>query len=466
MKRIEAMSTPAHWLETEKILYRYSSALERGDFAAVARVLELAQADPELEGMLLELNQAYLEAGASASLPEAPTAARPAPAGGFERLRRFFKSVFSGGNRPPAAPRPAAAPRPWAVLGAGALVLLLVAFGAFNIVGGLQRASQANGAFRELLSYAGNRHAPGIEKTVYPLPLVQAPAPTEAPAPTAAPAAIQAPVVRATVNVSGEAYPPPVAGAGGGGPPSQPYPVPQGVAPPGSQHMIVHNGSLTLVAADTRKTRDAIQALVNGMADQGAYVVSSYELNSGDANQPVVQMSLRVPAARFEASMDALAALAQRVDSRNESAQDVTAEYVDLSAQLEQLQAARQRLLEIMKEAKNTSDLLQAESQLTQRETEIASIQGRMKYLQATAQLSSIDVTINPSVLSQPLQPAGWSPAETARLALGRLVGGVQAFTDWIITFAIATLPWLLVAGLIVLGAWRLVVRRSRTGGG
>jgi hypothetical protein len=451
MKGINAMGATANSLAYEKILFRYSSALARGDFEAVAAVLELAQSDPELERMLLELNQAYTSASTQAAADEARAAGKREPAHWARRLRRFFKDLFSSGSRPPFPSQP------WAVLGAGALVLLLVAFGIFNMIAGLKRSSQFNGARGLLLNYGGTPQA--LAPTIYPPPLIQAPlstatpAPTWAPPPTEAPAATQAPAM-----VEGQPYPLP--GAGGRGLPAQPYPVPQAAVQPGSEHLIVRNGYLTLVVSDTRKTRDAIQELVTGMAGEGAYVVSSSEGNSGDAAQPAIQMALRVPAGRFKSTMDALAAMALRVEARSEAAQDVTAEYVDLAAQLEQLQAARQRLLEIMKEAKNTDDLLRAESLLTQRETEIASIQGRMKYLQQTAQLSSIQVTLNPSVLSQPIQPAGWNPAETARLALGRLVGRFQAFTDWLINFSIATLPWLLGLGLLVLAAWRLAIRR------
>ena len=43
----------------EKLLFRYSSALERGDFTTVAAVLHEAERDPALEQMILELNAAY-----------------------------------------------------------------------------------------------------------------------------------------------------------------------------------------------------------------------------------------------------------------------------------------------------------------------------------------------------------------------------------------------------------------------
>src|ERR1035437_760147 len=48
-------------LQREKMLYRYSTALERGDFETVAAVLKQAEKDPALERMILDINMAYQE---------------------------------------------------------------------------------------------------------------------------------------------------------------------------------------------------------------------------------------------------------------------------------------------------------------------------------------------------------------------------------------------------------------------
>jgi predicted ester cyclase len=45
--------------EREKLLYRYSELLERGDFEHIADILRVAEDDPELERAILEINAAY-----------------------------------------------------------------------------------------------------------------------------------------------------------------------------------------------------------------------------------------------------------------------------------------------------------------------------------------------------------------------------------------------------------------------
>lgn len=48
-------------LAREKVLFRYSSALQRGDFDIVAAVLHEAQDDPILERMVLDINAIYTD---------------------------------------------------------------------------------------------------------------------------------------------------------------------------------------------------------------------------------------------------------------------------------------------------------------------------------------------------------------------------------------------------------------------
>jgi hypothetical protein len=233
-----------------------------------------------------------------------------------------------------------------------------------------------------------------------------------------------------------------------------------------AERLIIRTGNISMAVKDTRAALATIEGMVESMAAEGAFVVSAEEHGGTEGSQPYITVSIRIPAPRFSQTMDRLAELAVNVNSRNESAQDVTEEYVDLEARLESLEAARQRLLEIMEEARNTKDLLEAEQQLTQREAEIESIKGRMQYLEQSARLSSIWIELQPHILSQPVGDE-WRPAETGRRAVDTLLDGLRGFGDFAIFFTIAILPWLLAIGLVillivVLIRWRARVRRAR----
>ncbi len=232
-----------------------------------------------------------------------------------------------------------------------------------------------------------------------------------------------------------------------------------------SERLIIRNGILRLTVEDTRATQKEVEKVVAELAGKGAFIVSSAERTNYEGQDPYIETTIRIPAEEFDAVMDRIAKLAVKVDERSETADDVTAEFVDLNTRLESLEAARDRLLEIMKQSATTEELLMAEQQLTQRETEIESIKGRMKYLSESARLSSITISLVPYLPSQPLDDT-WRPAETFRGAVDALVNSLRGFAEFLIIFVIAVLPWLAALGLIWWGVARVVrKRRERKAG-
>jgi hypothetical protein len=224
------------------------------------------------------------------------------------------------------------------------------------------------------------------------------------------------------------------------------------------ERLIIRDGYLSVSVEDTRAARNSIEQMVGEMAREGAFVVSASESGGTADSSPRISMQIRVPAHRFDEAMSRISDLAVEgtQPTRRETAQDVTEEYVDLRARLESLEAARDRLLEIMENAETTEELLQAESQLTAREQEIESIKGRMQYLEQSAALSSIQIELQPYILSQPVDTS-WRPAETVRRAVEALVNSLRAVADFVIYSGIACLPWILVIGLIGYGVYRVV---------
>jgi hypothetical protein len=55
----ELQDTRIRQLARQKALYRYSRALERGDFDTITAVLREAEHDPMLEQMLVEVHEEY-----------------------------------------------------------------------------------------------------------------------------------------------------------------------------------------------------------------------------------------------------------------------------------------------------------------------------------------------------------------------------------------------------------------------
>jgi len=427
-------------LAREKTLYRYSSALQRGDFEVVAAVLREAEEDPVLERMLLEVNEVYqaeMEGQPARAARAQPTTRETSRRHPLAWLPGWARNHRKGEQRSESRMSNRYGIRNGLIAGGVLLAVALtfaIGFGVYTSPG-----------------HSGEMAAPIAEVTVV------------------------APV---------ELTPPVEDGVGGGGPdsylslplqPSLPVPTPM-PAPyhfpyearaavwsswqPG-ERLIIRNGSISMVVEDTRATQRSIEEMVAGMANEGAYVVTSEERGGVEGSSPHITMNIRVPATRFDETMDRLAGLAVEVTACSESGQDVTEEYVDLETRLESLEAARQRLLEIMQDTKTTRDLLEAEAQLTQREAEIESLKGRMQYLAQSAQLAAIWIELQPYLLSQPVV-ACWRPAESVRRAFETLVNNARSLGDFLIFFAIAILPWAVLVVLAAYGIVRFVLWRIR----
>jgi hypothetical protein len=223
------------------------------------------------------------------------------------------------------------------------------------------------------------------------------------------------------------------------------------------ERMIVRNADLTLVVDDVEERMNAIASIAK--KHEGFVVSSNLDRNVGDIRGNV---SLRVRSEKIDQALADLRALAIEVRSESSSGQDVTGEFVDLQAQLTNLETAEKQLQKIMEEASKTEDVLNVFNQLTQIRGQIEQIKGRMQYLSESAALSMINVQLISDAASQPVEPPIWRPLGTAKTALDALVNSLKDLADFLIYFVIAILPVLLLVGLPIFIVIRLISRISR----
>jgi PKD repeat protein len=158
--------------------------------------------------------------------------------------------------------------------------------------------------------------------------------------------------------------------------------------------MIVRTGNMSIVVEDVTNAITRITGLAE--SNQG-YVVSS---NSWRDNERLSgTITIRIPAEGFSSIMKQIGDLAVEVNSQTTTAQDVTEEYVDLTAKLKTLEATEQQLLTIMAKAEKVEDILAVQAQLTNIQTQIEQTKGRMQYLEKTSAMSLIAVNLEQSKL-------------------------------------------------------------------
>ncbi len=122
----------------------------------------------------------------------------------------------------------------------------------------------------------------------------------------------------------------------------------------------------------------------------GGFVQSSSQWEEGGVR---ADLSLRVPPQGFLPLMKSLAALG-KVESESISGEDVTEEYYDLDARLENLGEVRGRLFTLLERAAKVTDAIEVEQQLERVGGEINQIKGRMKYLQNMVGMATINLSL------------------------------------------------------------------------
>ena len=170
------------------------------------------------------------------------------------------------------------------------------------------------------------------------------------------------------------------------------------------------------------------------------------EDGSADGEHAETLLTLRVPSDRFEAAVDALAALGG-VERRSVSVDDVTAQVVDLEARLRAKRAAEARLAGLVAEARGFDEMLTLQGRLEGLRAEIESMEAGARALRGSVALSTIRATLVTAGAAAPPPPG----------VLVRAADAVVLGWNAVLAVALGLLPlWpLAVLGALGLAAWR-----------
>ncbi len=209
---------------------------------------------------------------------------------------------------------------------------------------------------------------------------------------------------------------------------------------------VIMTASVQLETSEHDKVVNDVRSIATGA---GGYIESSSTyLTTKDKKQSSI--TIKVPATQFESCLSQIKALG-KVKSESSSGQDVTRQYIDLSARLKNLQAEEKQLSDIMGMSKNVTEVLSVEKELFRVRGEIESTQAQLNYLGSQVDFSTITVGV---AEPQPAVEYDWGLDTAFKEAIRAFIGMIGALI--VITGYLIPLILYFVIGLAVL---YLVVR-------
>jgi hypothetical protein len=215
--------------------------------------------------------------------------------------------------------------------------------------------------------------------------------------------------------------------------------------------LIIKTGTLEL---QVRSVDAAVEAAAAAIGNEGGYVSGSEQ--SGDGEGASAEVTYRIPSERWDAAHSELRALALKVVSEQTHTDDVSAEVVDLSARIANLQATERAFQAIMTKASVIDDVLDVQDELTTVRGQIEEATAERAHLMQQASFSTLTVRFGlrpePAVA---VSQARFDPASEVDRASATLVDIGQRLATAGIWFGIVWLPILIVLGLIaIIVAW------------
>ncbi len=202
---------------------------------------------------------------------------------------------------------------------------------------------------------------------------------------------------------------------------------------------------------------DDVAAIKDLVTSNGGYFESTSSYGNEEYGSRSASFTARIPSDKYDSFMSSVGEVGS-LASKSESVDDITSSYVDVQARLKSLNTKLERLQELEEQAENLEDLLEIEDRINEVQYQIESY---------TAQKKAYDDQIDYSTVSIDITEVATYSEVKADTAWNRFVeafsssfSGFVAFIQWVIIAIIYLLPYLLIAGVILIIV--LVIRKNK----
>jgi hypothetical protein len=212
-----------------------------------------------------------------------------------------------------------------------------------------------------------------------------------------------------------------------------------------SSRLIVRTGQASVEVDSLESSMIELRRLVQRL---GGFVADA-SVQSGRNQLRSATLELKAPSSRFDELTEGLKPVG-RLQYVNIKAEDVSEEFVDLTARVANGHRLEERLIELLRtRTGKLQDVLTVERELARVREEIERMQGRLRFLDNSAQLSTLSVNLYepvPIVASHPIRRVF---AEAFRSAWSNFMGVISVAIS---SLGLVTPVVIMVWGAVVLG--------------
>lgn len=223
---------------------------------------------------------------------------------------------------------------------------------------------------------------------------------------------------------------------------------------PSADEAIIRTGSASIRVKDPASAANEVTQIASGL---GGSIENRSINQQGEGYGASADLLIKVPAKQFDAVYEKLAEVGTLTyDQRSDT--DVTMQKTDLTARVAALETSVDRLFALLEKATATSDLVEIESALSERQQELDSLRAQLTMLQDQISYSRVWVHLT----SDEVIPGG--PTNFWDGIVAGFNGLLTAASAGLVWLGILT-PWLIVAvaaGAIVWGIARGIRKRRK----
>jgi hypothetical protein len=225
---------------------------------------------------------------------------------------------------------------------------------------------------------------------------------------------------------------------------------------------VIYTADITVRATSIDSAVGQVETLADTYG--GVVYAEQVDLTPKDPDNPgtaSATITLKVPPENLQKTLDAIGKVGTEVN-RTENSDDVTEKVVDVNARIDAARASIARLTDLLAHQGTVADLLNVENQLSQRDSDLESLEQQQKSL--AAQTKSATITAHLQAAPPVIKATKTKQTHTIGFVRG-LRGGWHAFTKTVAAIATgigAVLPFLIV--LAVIGIALIVGRRKLRG--